>query len=226
MPAAERPGLQVGGFVPFTTVDYPGKLSAVVFCQGCPWRCGYCHNAHLQPFSAGAIPWEDVCAQLARRRGFLDAVVFSGGEPAAQAGLPDAMAQVRALGFLVGLHTAGMHPGRLAVVLPLADWVGFDVKAPFDERYDRLTGRPGSAEVVSESLRLLLASGVDHQIRTTLDDTFLDEPAREDLARHLRDLGGKSTVWQTCRRVSSFAKNPEWNLSGTSSMLSSSSNAR
>jgi len=85
---------RVGGFVPFTSTDYPDALAAVVFCQGCPWRCGYCHNPHLIPARgdderefARILDW------LGTRRGLLDAVVFSGGEPTAQAELADAMLQ-------------------------------------------------------------------------------------------------------------------------------------
>ena len=77
--------------------------------------------------------------------GLLDAVVFSGGEPTLQAGLLDAMLEVRELGFKIGLHTAGMYPQRLAAILPLMDWVGMDVKAPFAD-YARITGTPGSGE--------------------------------------------------------------------------------
>jgi pyruvate formate lyase activating enzyme len=197
----DNPDLQVGGFVPFTTIDYPQKLSAVVFCQGCPWRCGYCHNRHLQPFGPGSIGWQDVLAELGKRRKFLDAVVFSGGEPTAQNTLLPAVRRVRALGFLVGLHTAGIYPQRLRDILPFVDWVGLDVKAPFDARYDTLTGRTGSAPAAAESLRLLVASGVPHQIRTTLDTTHLDEPARETLQRNVRDLGAQPTLWQVCRPV-------------------------
>ena len=89
---ARKPGLRVGGLVPLSTTDYPDHLSAVVFCQGCPWRCAYCHNPHLLPRrSDSEIAWPDVLAFLDRRRGLLDAVVFSGGEPTLQRALPDAM---------------------------------------------------------------------------------------------------------------------------------------
>ena len=80
----ESPRLRIGGFVPFSTVDDPDHLAAVVFCQGCPWRCRYCHNPHLQPvhtLTANSLHWEDVEATLRDRRGLLDSVVFSGGEP-------------------------------------------------------------------------------------------------------------------------------------------------
>ena len=72
--------LRVGGLTRLSASDYPGKLAAVVFCQGCAWRCGYCHNPELQPArGAYEIPWADVLAFLEKRRGLLDAVVFSGG---------------------------------------------------------------------------------------------------------------------------------------------------
>lgn len=165
--------LQVGGFIPFTTVDYPGHLAAVIFCQGCVWRCRYCHNPHLQPFESAGWRWEDILSRLSARSHFLEAVVFSGGEPTAQAALPDAIRAVRDLGFRIGLHTAGIFPGLLAKVLPLVDWVGLDIKAPLDERYDRITGRESSFEAPAESLRLLLASGVSYELRTTVHPDLL-----------------------------------------------------
>ena len=110
--------LRVSGLTRMTSIDFPGQLAAVVFCQGCPWRCGYCHNPELLDASAGgAIAWESVLAFLHGRRGLLDGVVFSGGEPLAQSALPQALAQVRAMGFATALHTGGMYPDRLAAVL-------------------------------------------------------------------------------------------------------------
>ena len=82
--------LLIGGLLPFTTIDYPGCLAAVLFCQGCPWRCHYCHNRHLLPQKGGsALPWQEVLALLERRQGLLDALVFSGGEATLQAALPE-----------------------------------------------------------------------------------------------------------------------------------------
>lgn len=111
MPDAE---LVVGGLTPFTTIDFPGRLAAVIFCQGCPWRCGYCHNAHLHACGSGERSWPDVRGWLTSRRGLLDGVVFSGGEPLLQRGLAPALGEVRSLGFATGLHTAGIYPERLA----------------------------------------------------------------------------------------------------------------
>jgi pyruvate formate lyase activating enzyme len=168
---SEPDALQAGGFVPLSTTDYPGRLAAVVFCQGCPWGCGYCHNPHLIPTAPAcreqAPAWPDILARLSARRGLLDAVVFSGGEPLLQRGLGAAMREVRALGFKVGLHTGGAYPERLETVLPLCDWVGLDIKAPF-ARYDAVTGAPGSGARARASLELLVQSGVSHECRTTV----------------------------------------------------------
>ena len=85
-------GLRIGGVTPFSTTDWPGRLAAVLFLQGCPWRCGYCHNPHLQPaIGPVARDYPSTLAWLEGRRGLLDAVVFSGGEPTAQAALGPAM---------------------------------------------------------------------------------------------------------------------------------------
>jgi pyruvate formate lyase activating enzyme len=167
MRRAARP-LVVGGLTPLSTADYPKHLSAVVFCQGCPWRCGYCHNPHLLPAErSGQIAWSNVLSFLDRRRGLLDAVVFSGGEPLAQSGLADAMHAARSMGFKIGLHTGGAYPERFAEVLPLVDWVGFDIKARFAE-YRRITAVPGSGDRALASAMLLLGSGVEHEFRTTV----------------------------------------------------------
>ncbi|MBW7902499.1 MAG: anaerobic ribonucleoside-triphosphate reductase activating protein [Rhodocyclaceae bacterium] len=191
-----EPVLAVGGLVPFTTIDFPGRLAAVVFCQGCPWRCTYCHNPHLLPPGGGERPWAEVLAWLESRRGLLDGVVFSGGEPLLQRGLPAALAEVRALGFATALHTAGIYPQRLAAVLPLLDWVGFDVKAPFAE-YARIVGSDGGG-AARAALETLLASGVDHEIRLTVAPE-LDAAAVERLRGELAELGIIRLSLQTYR---------------------------
>ncbi len=191
--------LQVGGFVPFSTVDYPGHLAAVIFCQGCVWRCRYCHNPHLQPFDGGCWSWGKILSLLAERKNFLEAVVFSGGEPTAQACLAGAMRAVKGLGFKIGLHTAGIFPDLLAGVLPLVNWVGLDVKAPFDERYDRITQRKPSFEAPAESLRLVLAAGVNYELRTTVHRGLLAPVDLAEISSTLESLGASPTKIQPFR---------------------------
>jgi len=202
--------LRVGGLTPLSATDYPGELAAVVYCQGCPWRCGYCHNPHLQPGgAAAAIAWSDVLEFLRRRRGLLDAVVFSGGEPTAQPGLAAAMRAARALGYRIGLHSAGIYPRRFAEVLPLVDWVGFDAKAPFDPAYERVTGVSASGAAALESARALLASGVDCEFRTTWHAGFLIPAELERLTRTLAEMGVKRYALQEFRASGCLAFRPE-----------------
>lgn len=181
--------LRVGGLARLSTCDWPGELVATVFCQGCPWACGYCHNPHLiPPNSEPALRWSEVLTFLENRRGLLDGIVFSGGEPTLQAGLPEAIREVRAMGFRIGLHSGGPYPARLAEVLPLIDWIGFDVKAAFDE-YEHITAVPGSGKRARESLLHVLASGVEVDFRTTVHAALLDRAALARLAADLDSLG-------------------------------------
>ena len=122
--------LTIAGLVRLSTVDWPGHMAATVFLQGCPWNCLYCHNPDLIDCrTPGIMEWAEVEKFLQRRRGLLDGVVFTGGEPTRQRGLADAMARVRNMGFQVGLHTMGAYPTLLRPLIPLIDWVGFDIKA-------------------------------------------------------------------------------------------------
>lgn len=203
--------LRVGGFVRLSTCDWPGELVATVFCQGCPWACGYCHNPHLIPPRAEVgVAWPDIMSFLDSRRGLLDGVVFSGGEPTLQPALPEAMRAVRALGFRIGLHSAGPYPERLRAVLPLVDWIGFDVKAAFDD-YERITGIAGSGVKAEASLRQVLASGVARDIRTTIHDAMLDPAALARLSADLDALGARDHRLQPfraagCTREGSLGK--------------------
>ncbi len=193
--------LRVGGLTRLSSCDWPGELVATLFCQGCPWACRYCHNPHLIPGGEpGAVPWADVTAFLRTRRGLLDGVVFSGGEPTVQGRLVDAVQAVRELGFRVGLHTAGPSPDRLEALLPFLDWIGFDVKAPFGS-YPRITGVPGSGSRARDSLERALASGVALEVRTTVHPALLDGAALSELADELLTLGIRRYALQPFRKL-------------------------
>lgn len=200
-PGGNVPGseLQVAGLARLSTCDWPGKLVATVFLQGCPWQCTYCQNPGLiDPMVPGAIAWAEVRALLERRHGLLDGVVFSGGEPTRQDGLVAAVREVRELGFDVGLHTAGAYPRRLAAVLPLLGWVGLDIKAPA-AKYLAITGVGASASKAFASLRLVLDSGVDHEVRVTVDPTVHTGEDIHSLVDQLSTVGARSIVLQEAR---------------------------
>ena len=191
--------LRVGGLTPLTTIDYPGELAAVIFCQGCPWRCRYCQNADLLPGRGqNELPWGRVLKLLERRRGLLDAVVFSGGEPTLQAALLSAVKQVKSLGYKTGLHSAGIYPNRLERVLPELDWVGLDIKE-LAESYPAITGIPDSGEAAWDSVRRLIAGGVAHEIRLTVHPALLPPKRVAQILRQLDSMGADRVVLQPCR---------------------------
>ena len=207
--AAAIATLRVGGLTSLTSIDFPGRLAAVVYAQGCPWRCGYCHNpALLDATAPAALEWSQVMAFLEKRRGLLDGVVFSGGEPTLQTALSAALQDVRAMGFQTALHSGGMYPERLSALLPLLDWVGLDIKGPLPH-YQHITGVPGSGVKAFESLRRLLASGVAYECRTTWHAGLFSADELLALADDLAVLGVTHWALQECRVPGAAA----WDLS-------------
>lgn len=227
--------LQIAGLVPLSTVDWPGQLAATLFLQGCPWRCHYCHNrAILDPRTPGTVAWSEVRDLLERRRGLLDAVVFSGGEATMQHALVPALEEVRALDFRAGLHTGGAFPTRIDTIVqsargPLVDWVGFDLKAP-PEVFEETVGLPatrGAARVWENSRRSFLAlarAGVEIELRTTLTPVLAPYAPRivevaSDLWREAgAERGARTLILQQARSdgtSDTFARTlperPRWN---------------
>lgn len=195
----EATRLKAGGFVPFTATDYPGHLAAVIFVQGCPWRCGYCHNPHLQARTPDSpLDWDAILDVLRRRTGMLDAVVFSGGEPTMDPALGGAMQVVRQLGFKIGLHTGGTHPRRLRNILPWVDWVGLDVKAGFQD-YDTITRVANSGNAAQESLTLLLDAGIALECRSTIHPQLHSPDAILALGQYLHQAGVRNYALQIFR---------------------------
>lgn len=206
-------GLVIAGVTPFSTVDWPGKLAAGVFLQGCPWNCGYCQNfAIIDPRAPAGYEEADLWELLGRRRGLLDGVVFSGGEPTRQAALVPAARQARDLGFLVGLHTGGAYPQRLAQLLDagLLDWVGLDVKG-LAQNYPQVVGRPQAHRAGADAWRaldLVLAAyraGTlpDYEVRVTAypgtDAGDTNPSALPALARALQERGVERLALQQAR---------------------------
>lgn len=190
--------IKIGGLLKFSTLDYPGKLSAVVFCQGCPNRCVYCHNpSFIDLHTAGTVRWEEVIDFLKTRRNLLDAVVFSGGEPLIQPSLISAVNEVKSMGFLVGIHTSGCFPKQFSEILKIVDWVGYDLKTVF-EKYEKITQIPNSGEMARKNLELLLGSKVSYEIRTTLDSRHISQEDLFCLAKFLKNRGVRHWVIQEC----------------------------
>lgn len=162
--------MRLGGLLRTSFSDFPGRIAAVAFTRGCNLRCPYCHNPELIH-----VRGDDPVAEAAlfdllhRRRGKLDGVVFTGGEPTLQADLAEVMAEVKALGFETKLDTNGCRPDVLEALLAegLVDLVAMDVKAPL-ARYEEVAGVPADTVAVAASIRLLIDGAVDHEFRTTV----------------------------------------------------------
>ena len=194
----------VGGVEKFSAVDFPDCLTAVVFMQGCPWKCPFCHNASIRQILPDTdFSWKKWTNFLRTRIGKLDAVTFSGGEPLVQDCLYDAMSEVKEMGFKIGLHTGGYRPEHLKKVLPLTDWVGLDIKAPFNtEHYQKIIGI-NHLKRVEESLQILIESSIDFECRTTCDPRFLTSDDLLNIAKELHKKGVKKYFLQKYRPIES-----------------------
>jgi len=189
--------MKVGGLQKFSLIDYPGKTCAVIFTQGCNLRCSYCHNPELvypNLFTA-AIPFEDVYTFLEGKRGLLDGVVFSGGEPTLNGDLVEKIRAVRSLGYAVKLDTNGTNPDALAEALPHLDFVAMDVKAPLGEPYTRVCGVAVDDYDIRRSMFLIKASGIPHEFRTTFDEQALNDT---DIPNIKRLSGNSKFTLQKC----------------------------
>lgn len=212
--------LQVSGLVPLSTTDFPGQLSVVLFCQGCPWRCVYCHNPHLQKFGPGNLPLEEVKHFLQKRQGLLDAVVISGGEPTFQPGLVEAIEFCKTLGYKVGLHTAACNLSMLEVVAPMLDWVGFDLKTK-PETYSNITGITTSGGNIEDALRLLSGSGISFEVRTTFHPSLISDFELMEMAELLKQYNVRNFALQLFRNVGCKSMSlcePEYRLPGEGAM--------
>lgn len=190
--------MRIGGCQKTSLVDFPGKVAAVVFAQGCDFRCPWCHNRQLvdpDRFGPG-IPVDDVFRHLAARVGKLSGVVVSGGEPTLQPGLADFFGQVRALGFSTKLDTNGSRPGVVEGLVSrgLLDFVAVDLKAPWD-RYDEACGKEVDADALRGTIAILRSSGIAHQLRTT-DWAEFSSAERAEIEAIAR---GSPHVWQPFR---------------------------
>ncbi len=166
----------IGGLDPCSFSDYPGRTAAVIFTRGCNFRCPFCHNPSLlKAGREGVMRESELLAFLEKRRGRLDGVVVTGGEPTLQAGLPGFLARIREMGYPVKLDTNGSNPVMLEQLLAagLVDYVAMDLKAP-PAKYDRLAGVRVDMTALCRTVSLIAKSGVPHHFRTTVVDGLLD----------------------------------------------------
>jgi len=183
--------MRIGGFQKFSLSDFPGCAAAIVFTQGCNFRCPFCHNGGLIPETPQdglLIPEEYVLSCLHSRAGRLDGLVVTGGEPTLQEDLAGFLRKVREIGYRIKLDTNGSRPEVLERLISggLVDFVAMDVKAP-PRSYDRLAGVNAPIGEITRSIELLSRCGIAHEFRTTRVSTLLSDTDMEGVAGMIPD---------------------------------------
>jgi pyruvate formate lyase activating enzyme len=170
--------MKIGGLQKFSLIDYPEKICAIVFTQGCNFRCPYCHNPELADpdLYEECMPEEEILAFLEKRKGKLDAVSITGGEPTLQPDLIDFVQEIKAMGYLAKIDTNGSHPEVLKALIEddLIDYVAMDVKAPL-EKYQKITRSKTNSDLIKQSIKLIKKSRIPHEFRTTVVRSQLKE---------------------------------------------------
>lgn len=193
--------MKIGGLIKFTLIDYPGRVAAVIFTQGCNFRCRYCHNPELvyPHLLQESMPEEEVMAFLRRRQGTLEGVVVTGGEPTLQPDLLRFLADIKSLGYFVKLDTNGSKPDVISAAIEqkLVDYIAMDLKAPFG-KYSLITGVEFEHKVLRQSMDIIRRSGLAYEFRTTYDKEVLSD---EDIKAISESVQGQHYRVQECLPV-------------------------
>lgn len=197
--------MKIAGYIKTSLIEWPGKISSVIFTQGCNFKCPFCHNRDLvleQGFSR--IEEKQILADLANRRKWVDAVVVTGGEPTLQTDLSRFLSRLKQMGFLTMIHTNGMRPETIASLLScyLVDYVCMDLKGDL-ENYEKfcnvkypLQGKQMSN--VKTSMELIVKSGIEYEFRTTVVPGLHNLENLKRLARELRTTANR--LQPACRQ--------------------------
>ena len=184
--------MRIAGLQKMTLLDFPGKVACTVFFQGCNFRCPFCHNSDLLPGQGQPLmDDEELLGFLEKRKGLLDGVCVTGGEPTLQRSLPQLLERIKALGYAVKLDTNGAQPQVLRALVEsgLVDYVAMDIKNSREE-YPKTAGmRESLLPQVEESIRYLLSGKVDYEFRTTVAHPLHSAASMEAMGKWVRSLG-------------------------------------
>lgn len=181
--------MKIAGFLKLSLIDYPKKLSCVIFTQGCAFRCHYCHNPSLvlkEEFT-DLIPNEEIFSFLQKRKNKLDAVTISGGEPTIQKNLKEFIKKIKNLNFLVKLDTSGISPNIIQDLIScdLLDYVAMDIKAP-PEKYEKIIAKKIDTQKIKKSIDLLLKAPIFVEFRTTVVKELLSKKDILEIAKIIK----------------------------------------
>lgn len=184
----------ISGFQPLSLLDYPGVISSIIFTQGCPFRCLYCHNPELIPTQTAdpdkVLKEEKILDQLYQRKHIVEGVCITGGEPTVHPDLPDFIRKVKRLGLLVKLDTNGLSPRMIERLIKerLVDFFAMDLKHTW-ERYSEVIGITQKSVIDNcrETFQLIQDSSVPHEFRTTVYSGLHRKEDLEEIADQLRE---------------------------------------
>jgi pyruvate formate lyase activating enzyme len=181
-------------------IDYPGRVSAVIFLAGCNFRCPFCHNRDLvlEHEKIPTIPEEEILGFLKERSKWLDGVVISGGEPAMHRDLPGFLEKLKGIGYAVKLDTNGTNPEMLRELMEkeLLDYIAMDIKGPL-EKYEKSSGVEADKGKIKESIKLIINSGIEHEFRSTILPALHTKEDVEAMAKMVK--GGRKFYLQQFR---------------------------
>jgi pyruvate formate lyase activating enzyme len=179
--------MKIGGFQPTSLLDYPDKISAIIWTVGCNFRCPFCYNRDIVLGKSGIVPEKDILDFLKKRKGLLEALAVTGGEPLMQKNLAEFLEKVKELGYLIKVDTNGMFPEKLKKLIDkkLVDYVAMDVKAP-KKKYDKLSGIKTDTKKIQKSIKILKESEIDYEFRTTFVPDFLKKEDIIEIGKWLK----------------------------------------
>lgn len=181
----------IAGLQKLTLIDYPAKVAAIVFTYGCNFFCSFCHNPELvDPKLKDEnrfISQEDFFQFLGSRKGLIEGVCITGGEPTLYQDLGEFISQIKSLGFQVKLDTNGTNSMMLKDLVDrkLIDYIAMDIKAPLD-RYEEITRRKVDLKEIEKSIKIIMDSGLDYEFRSTLVPDFHGLRDVEEMARLIK----------------------------------------
>ena len=177
----------IGGLQKTSLIDFPKRIAAIVFTHGCNFRCPYCHNPELVSAGPEALDENYVFDFLKTRKGKLNGVVVTGGEPCLQKDLVDFLKEIKNYGFEIKLDTNGSEFNMLYTIIGenLVDYVAMDIKAPL-EKYESVAGTNVNIQNIEKSINLIMSSGVDYEFRTTVTRELLAVDDFFDIGQMIR----------------------------------------
>lgn len=205
--------MEISGFEKMTLTDYPGSVAAIVFTQGCNFKCPFCHNSDLIYFKSGVIDENEVLDYLGKRKKMLDGVVITGGEPTMQKDLIGFLNKVKDLGLKVKLDTNGAKPEILQKIidLNLVDYIAMDIKSS-QNNYSEVSGVKVDINKIRESISIIKKSKLDFEFRTTVVKNYhnyeslleICEYVGKDVKYYLQNFENSSRVLNST--LGSFSK--------------------